>query len=95
MFFIREKKKTSNQKSQKGVSFAPKFLHFSACSLQRQCFADIQREKFFFESFSRKQVKNICDIGVEWFRVLMVFTVTSSDCKVKKSRFYEFLFTLG
>ena len=26
---------------------------------------------------------------------LMVFTVTSSDCKVKKARFYEFLFTLG
>ena len=25
----------------------------------------------------------------------MVFTVTSSDCKVKKARFYEFLFTLG
>ena len=23
------------------------------------------------------------------------FTVTSSDCKVKKARFYEFLFTLG
>ena len=27
--------------------------------------------------------------------LLMVFTVTSSDCKVKKARFYEFLFTLG
>ena len=27
--------------------------------------------------------------------VLMVFTVTSSDCKVKKARFYEFVFTLG
>ena len=27
--------------------------------------------------------------------LLMVFTVTSSDCKVKKVRFYEFLFTLG
>ena len=26
--------------------------------------------------------------------VLMVFTVTSSDYKVKKARFYEFLFTL-
>ena len=26
---------------------------------------------------------------------LMVFTVTSSDCKVKKARFYEFLFTPG
>ena len=26
---------------------------------------------------------------------LMVFTVTLSDCKVKKARFYEFLFTLG
>ena len=26
---------------------------------------------------------------------VMVFTVTSSDCKVKKARFYEFLFTLG
>ena len=26
---------------------------------------------------------------------LMVFTVTSSDCKGKKARFYEFLFTLG
>ena len=26
---------------------------------------------------------------------LMVFMVTSSDCKVKKVRFYEFLFTLG
>ena len=64
MFFIREKK-TSNQKSQKCVSFAPKFLRFSACSLQRQCFADIRREKFFSESFSRKQVKNICDIVVE------------------------------
>ena len=23
------------------------------------------------------------------------FTVTSSDCKVKKARFYEFLFTQG
>ena len=29
------------------------------------------------------------------FRILMVFTVTSSDCKVKKARFYEFLFKLG
>ena len=29
------------------------------------------------------------------FKQLMVFTVTSSDCKVKKARFYEFLFTLG
>ena len=27
--------------------------------------------------------------------ILMVFTVTSSDCKVKKARFYELLFTLG
>ena len=27
--------------------------------------------------------------------ILMVFTVTSSDCKVKKARFYEFFFTLG
>ena len=27
--------------------------------------------------------------------ILMVFTVRSSDCKVKKARFYEFLFTLG
>ena len=26
---------------------------------------------------------------------VMVFTVTLSDCKVKKARFYEFLFTLG
>ena len=26
---------------------------------------------------------------------LMVFTVTSSDCRVKKAWFYEFLFTLG
>ena len=26
---------------------------------------------------------------------LMVFTVTSSNCKDKKARFYEFLFTLG
>ena len=33
------------------------------------------------------------EIGL--FTVLMVFTVTSSDCKVKKVRFYEFLFTLG
>ena len=30
-----------------------------------------------------------------WWLLLMVFTVTSSDCKVKKARFYEFLFTLG
>ena len=29
-----------------------------------------------------------------WLK-LMVFTVTSSDCKVKKARFYEFFFTLG
>ena len=28
-------------------------------------------------------------------RWVMVFTVTSSDCKVKKARFYEFFFTLG
>ena len=27
--------------------------------------------------------------------VLMVFTMTSSNCKVKKARFYEFVFTLG
>ena len=26
---------------------------------------------------------------------LMVFTVTSSNCKAKIARFYEFLFTLG
>ena len=26
---------------------------------------------------------------------VMVFTVTSSNCKVKIARFYEFLFTLG
>ena len=34
-------------------------------------------------------------LRVPMFKVLMVFTVTSSDCKVKKARFYEFLFTLG
>ena len=27
--------------------------------------------------------------------ILMVFTVMSSNCKVKKARFYEFVFTLG
>ena len=27
--------------------------------------------------------------------IQMVFTVTSSNCKVKIARFYEFLFTLG
>ena len=29
------------------------------------------------------------------FRVIVVFTVTSSNCNVKIARFYEFLFTLG
>ena len=33
--------------------------------------------------------------GVTVVTQLMVFTVTSSDCKVKKARFYEFLFTPG
>ena len=40
-----------------------------------------------------------CLLRMVWiilaWQLLMVFTVTSSDCKVKKARFYEFWFTLG
>ena len=57
VFFTCEKNHTSNQKPQRSVSFAPKFLPFiGACSLQRP-FADIQREKFFSKYFSRKSEK--------------------------------------
>ena len=41
MFFTREKKNVQSK-----VTEVCEF-HFSACSLQRQCFADIQRETFF------------------------------------------------
>ena len=38
----------------------------------------------------------IFDSNLNWKQYLhLVFTVTSSDCKVKKARFYEFSFTLG
>ena len=40
----------------------------------------------------------VCDTCVQYVElldILMVFTVTSLDCKVKKARFYEFLLTLG
>ena len=50
LFFNCEKNDTSNQKPQRYVSFAPKFLpSIGSCSLQRprlaSCFADIPREK--------------------------------------------------
>ena len=56
--FTGEKNDTSNQKPQRCVSFAPKFLPFiGACSLQRprlkSCFADIQREKFFPQTIEK------------------------------------------
>ena len=41
------------------------------------------------------QRQNTADRRTAHLCLLMVFTVTSSDCKVKKARFYEFLFTLG
>ena len=48
---------TSNQKPQRFVSFAPKFPpYICSCSLQRR-FADIQRETFFSNSFSRNKSK--------------------------------------
>ena len=58
MFFSScvTKNDTSNEKSQRSVSFAPKFPPFKgACSLQRPLqhrLADIQRDKFFSKSFS-------------------------------------------
>ena len=53
-FFTCEKNDTSNQKPQRCVSSAPKFpLLRGACSIQRRL-TDIQREKFFTKSFSRK-----------------------------------------
>ena len=55
-FFMCKKNDTSNQKPQRSVSFAPKFLPFKgACSLQRPLqhrLADIQRDEFFSKSFS-------------------------------------------
>ena len=68
-FFMCENTDTSNQKPQRCASFAPKFQPFiGAGSLHRprltSCFTDIQREKFFSKSFSRKKVKNISEIGV-------------------------------
>ena len=71
-FFNCEKNDTSNQKPQRYVSFAPKFLPFiGSCSFQRPrrtgCFADIPREKTIKQSFSRRKVKNISEIRLEQF----------------------------
>ena len=55
--FRCENSDTSNQKPQRFVSFAPKFPpYICSCSLQRR-FADIQRETFFSNSFSRNKSK--------------------------------------
>ena len=55
--FRCENSGTSNQKPQRFVSFAPKFPpYICSCSLQRR-FADIQRETFFSNSFSRNKSK--------------------------------------
>ena len=43
--------------------------------------------RFLGKTSRRKWTKNL--------NLSMVFTVTSSDCKVKKASFYELLFTLG
>ena len=57
---------------------------------------------FYFQLFLSANVRhtssaknNNCSVLLEVKNLLIVFTVTSSDCKVKKARFYEFLFTLG
>ena len=55
-----------------------------------------------FSSILNSEVPYELIISVYWacnnkviLNELMVFTVTSSDCRVKKAWFYEFLFTLG
>ena len=57
---------------------------------------------FYFQLFLSANVchtssakNNNCSVLLEVKNLLIFFTVTSSDCKVKKARFYEFLFTLG
>ena len=45
--------------------------------------------------FFEKKTVPTNEVHSSYVYVLMVFTVTSSDCKVKKARFYEFSFTLG
>ncbi|KAM7449045.1 hypothetical protein ABFA07_003043 [Porites harrisoni] len=44
---------------------------------------------------TRGTIRERCEAIFNQELLKMVFTVTSSDCKVKKARFYEFFFTLG
>ena len=78
-FLKCEKNDTSNQKWQRCVSFAPKFPPFiGACSLQRQCFADIIEKSFSRKIFLVKKWKTCPTL--EW-NSFVYFSVNEENCR--------------
>ena len=78
-FLMCEKNDTSNQKSKRCVSFAPKFPPFiGACSLQRQCFPDIIEKSFSRQLFLVKSEKHFR----HWSGIFFVyFSVYEENCR--------------